>query len=260
MKISRIYYFIFLIQLINSEERSYNSIMPDLPSKSSHSSLSISTTRKIYSFSKDSFSKINLSNGPFNVKLYQNENENNNYTSVDIETEELYQKLIEINIIENNILSINLINNINLINKTNITIIINYLKLTELNINGFINIQCLNYIQTDTFYFNNYAHGFIKLKIHLNYFYAYLHSIGKVKLCGQVNNQAIIQSIGLSDILSKNLFTKKINIISSGIGNIYITATDEINIILSGISTVYYTGPLKQHIINGLGNIIQIQH
>ncbi|CAF1636316.1 unnamed protein product, partial [Adineta ricciae] len=48
------------------------------------------------------------------------------------------------------------------------------------------------------------------------------------------------------------------NVISSGIGNIYVTATDEISITLSGIGTVYYAGPLKQQIKTGLGNIVEI--
>ncbi|CAF2334461.1 unnamed protein product [Rotaria sp. Silwood2] len=51
---------------------------------------------------------------------------------------------------------------------------------------------------------------------------------------------------------------KKIHVISSGIGNIYITAIDEINITLSGIGTIYYSGPLKEHINTGLGSILEI--
>jgi hypothetical protein len=62
----------------------------------------------------------------------------------------------------------------------------------------------------------------------------------------------------VGDVECRNLLTKKINIISSGIGDIYITATDEINITLSGIGTVYYSGPLKQQIKTGLGNIMEI--
>jgi hypothetical protein len=233
--------------------------MPDLPPPSrSEFSSSISTTRKIYPFSANSFTKIHLSGGPFNVKLYQNPNSNDNYTSVDIETEESIHKLIFIDIIQNDILSIRLIDNTNLINKTNITITINYSELTELNIDGMINIQCLNQIQTDKFRLYNRAHGFIKLKLHVNILDAYLHSIGRVKLCGQVNNEATIQSLGVGDVQCRNLFTKKINIISSGIGNLYITATDEINITLSGIGTVYYTGPLKLQMKTGLGNIVEI--
>jgi hypothetical protein len=121
-----------------------------------------------------------------------------------------------------------------------------------------VNIQCLNQIQTDRFRLNNRAHGLIKLKLHVNILDAYLHSIGRVKLCGQVNNEATIQSLGVGDVQCRNLFTKKINIVSSGIGNLYVTATDEINITLSGIGTVYYTGPLKIQMKTGLGNIVEI--
>ena len=151
-----------------------------------------------------------------------------------------------------------MIENINLINKTNITITINYYNLTELHIDGMINIQCLNQIQTDKFHLHNRATGSIKLKLNVNILDAYLHAIGRIKLCGQVNQEATLQSLGVGDVQCRNLFTKKINVISSGIGNIYITATDEINITLSGIGTVYYAGPLRQQIKTGLGNIIQI--
>ncbi len=235
--------------------------MPDLPSSSRSTlspSISTTSTRKIYPFAANSFTKIHLSGGPFNVKLYQNPNSNDNYTSVDIETDESIHKSIFIDIVQNDILSIRMIENADLINKTNITITINYSELTELNIDGMIDIQCLNQIQTDKFRLNNRAHGFIKLKLHVNILDAYLHSIGRVKLCGQVNNEATIQSLGVGDVLCRNLFTKKINIISSGIGNLYITATDEINITLSGIGTVYYTGPLKLQMKTGLGNIIEV--
>ncbi|CAF1130254.1 unnamed protein product [Rotaria sp. Silwood1] len=236
--------------------------MPDLPPSPSSlraSDSSISTIHKIHSFSTNSFRKINLSGGPFNVKLNQIINSNNNSSYIDIETDESIHQLILIDIIQNDILFIRMIENTNLINKTNITIIINYNELIELNIDGIINIQCLNKIQTDKFRLHNRATGLIKLKLNVNIFDAYLHSIGRVKLCGQVNYEATLQSLGVGDIQCQNLLTTKINVISSGIGNIYVTATDEINITLSGIGTVYYIGPLKQKIKTGLGNIIQIQ-
>jgi hypothetical protein len=259
MKISSIFYIFLLFQFINGQERNYNFFMPDLPPPSRTSlSSSISTTRKIYPFNTNSFTKIHLSGGPFNVKLYQNPNSNDNYTSVDVETEESLQQFVSIDIIQNDILSIRMIDNVNLINKTNVTITINFFELTELNIDGVINIQCLNHIQTDKFRLYNRAHGLIKLKLHVNILDAFLHSIGRVKLCGQVNNEATIQSLGVGDVQCRNLFTKKINVISSGIGNIFITATDEINITLSGIGTVYYTGPLKQQTKTSLGNIIEM--
>jgi hypothetical protein len=256
-----IFYAILLTQLTNGEQRNFNFFMPDLPSSSrSPSSPSISTTRKVYPFTSKIFTKINLSGGPFNVKLYQNLNSNDNYTSVDVEAEESFQKLILIDIVHNTILTIRMVENNNLINKTNITITINYHQLTELYIDGMINVQCLNQIHSDKLSLHNRATGSIKLKLNVNTLDAYLHSVGRVKLCGQVKQEATIQSLGVGDVQCRNLFTKKINVISSGIGNIYITATDEINITLSGIGTVYYTGPLKQETKTGLGNIIQMQN
>ncbi|CAF1046061.1 unnamed protein product [Rotaria sordida] len=232
--------------------------MPDLPSPSSSRS-STSTTHKIHSFTTNSFRKINLSGGPFNVKLNRILDSIDNSSYVDIEANESIHPLILIDIIQNDILFIRMIDNSNLINKTNITITINYNELIELNIDGIINIQCLNKIQTDKFRLYNRANGLTKLKLNVNILDAYLHSIGRVKLCGQVNHEATLQALGVGDIQCQNLFTTKINVISSGIGNIYVTATDEINITLSGIGTVYYAGPLKQKMKTGLGNIIQMQ-
>ncbi|CAF3626891.1 unnamed protein product [Rotaria sp. Silwood1] len=86
MKISsKMIYFIvnvfFLFQLTNGQHRNYNFFMPDLPPSPSSlraSDSSISTIHKIHSFSTNSFRKINLSGGPFNVKLNQIINSNNN--------------------------------------------------------------------------------------------------------------------------------------------------------------------------------------
>jgi len=250
-----IFYVFFLLQLITGQQRNINFSLPDaLSSSRSPLSSSIPNTRKVHRFTTNSFTKINLSGGPFNIKLSQNSNS----TSVDVETEESIHNLILIDIVQNNILVIRMINNINLINKTNIIITINYYNLTELHIDGMINIQCLNPIETDKFHLHNRATGLIKLKLNVNILDAYLHSNGRMKLCGQVKQEATLESLGIGDIQCRNLFTKKINVISSGIGDIYITATDEINITLSGIGTVYYIGPLRQQIKTGLGNIIQI--
>ncbi len=257
-----IFYIILLIKLTNGQQRSFNFFMPDLPSSSSRSPLSssASTTLKIHPFTSNSFTKIHLSGGPFNIKLYQNLNSNDNYTSVDVEAEESKHKLILIDIVQNNILSIRMGASNNLINKTNITITISYYQLTELSIDGTINIQCLNQIHTDKLRLHNRANGSIKLKLNLNILDVYLHSVGRTKLCGEVKQEATIQSLGVGDVNCQNLVTRKINVISSGIGNIYVTATDEINITQSGIGTVYYAGPLKQQIKTGLGNIIQMEN
>ncbi|CAF0756787.1 unnamed protein product [Rotaria sp. Silwood1] len=129
-------------------------------------------THKIHSLTSRSFTKINLLGGPFNVKLYRNINSNDNYTSVDVETEQSIHKLISIDIEQNDILTIR-----------------------------------------------------------------------RIKLCGQVNNEATLKSLGVGAVECRDLLTQKINLISSSIGTIYITVIDEINITLSGIATVYYSGP-----------------
>ncbi|CAF0778858.1 unnamed protein product [Adineta steineri] len=255
------FYFLFLIHLINGQQGIYNMFMPDLPPlhprvPSSSNSL---LTRETHTFTTRSFTKINLSGGPFNVKLYHNTNSNDNYTSVEVEAEQSLHKLISIDIIQNDILTIRMVENLNINNNhTNITLIIIYRELTELYIDGLINVQCVNQIQTHMFRLHHRGTGSIKLKLHVNILDAYLHSIGRIKLCGQVNDDAILKSLGVGDVDCRNLLTKKINVISSGIGNIYITAIDEINITLSGIGTVYYSGPLKQQIKTGLGNIMEM--
>lgn len=99
----------------------------------------------------------------------------------------------------------------------------------------------------------------MKLKLHVNSLDAYFHSIGRVKMCGQVTEQASLKSLGVGDVDCRKLFTKRIDVVSSGIGNIYVSATDEIRITLSGIGTVYYSGPLMHQVKTGLGNIMRMQ-
>ncbi|CAF2469596.1 unnamed protein product [Rotaria sp. Silwood2] len=184
---------IVVFHLTNEQQRNYNFFMPDLPSRQSSLSSPLSPIiRKSHSFTAHTFTKINLLSSPINVKLYHHTNINNNYTSVDVETEQLIHKFILIDIEQNDILTICMIENSNIPNETNITLFIMYQQLNELHIDGYI------------------------------------------KLCGQIH------------------------VISSGIGNIYITAIDEINITLSGIGTIYYSGPLKEHINTGLGSILEI--
>jgi hypothetical protein len=230
--------------------------MPDLPPLRSLSSPSLITTT--HSLTTRSFTKINLLGGPFNVKLYHNINSNNNSTSVDIETEESLHKFISINIERNDILTIRTTENLAINNRTNITILIIYQHLNELYINGMINIQCINQIQTNLFRLHHHGTGSINLKLNVHSLDAYLHSIGRVKFCGQVLNETSIKSLSVGDVDCRKLLTRKMSIISSGIGNMYIMAIDEINITLSGIGIIYYSGPLKQQIQIGLGNIIAL--
>jgi hypothetical protein len=250
----------FVFYSINGQQRNFNFFMPDLPPQrpSIPPSPSISVTREIHSFTTRSFTKINIFGGPFNVKLYHNINSNDNYTSVDVETEQSIHKLILIDIQQNDTLTIRMTENLNMNNKTNITLLIIFQQLNELYIDGTINIICVNPIETDRFRLQNRGTGSIKLKLNVNILEAYFYSIGRIKLSGQVNSEATLKSLGVGDVQCRNLLTKKISVISSGIGNIYIRAIDEINIILSGIGTVYYSGPIKQQVKTGLGSIMEI--
>jgi hypothetical protein len=229
--------------------------MPDLPPLNSQLSSSSITTK---TYEIHSFTKINLLGGPFNVKLYHNIHLNNNYTSVDVETEQSIHKYISIDTQQDDILTIRMIENLNLNNKTNITILIIYQQLNEVYIDGMINIQCINQIETNLFRLYNHGTGFIRLKLNVHILDAYLHSIGRIKFCGQVLNETTIKSLSIGDIDCRSLLTRKMNFISNGIGNIYIIAIEEINLTLNGIGIIYYSGPLKQQIKTGLGNIIEI--
>ncbi|CAF0896266.1 unnamed protein product [Adineta ricciae] len=201
----------------------------------------------------NSFTKIHIAGGRFDLKLSQDSSS----TSIDIFADDTARHLVLVDVIQSDILLIRMMENPNLVNQSKIIITITYSNLTELFIDGMINIQCLNPIRVDQLLVHNRATGFVKLKVQINILDVYLHSIGRMKFCGQVNEEATIHSLGVGDIQCKGLFTKKVNVISSGIGNIYVQATDEVNIILSGIGTVFYTGPLRKQIRTGLGNIIQ---
>ncbi|CAF0745574.1 unnamed protein product [Rotaria sordida] len=119
-----------------------------------------------------------------------------------------------------------MIENLNISNKTNITLFIIYQQLNEFSIDGKINIQCVNLIQPNLFHLYHRDSGLIKLKLTVDKLNAYLHSIGRVKLCRHVNDEVTLKSIRAGDVECRN-------------------SIDEINIVLSGIGSVYYSDPLK---------------
>jgi hypothetical protein len=133
MMIISIANFFFVFYSINGQQSSFNLLMPDLPSNL--------ITHESHSFTTRSFTKISLFDGPFNVQVYQNINSDNNYTSVEVETEQSIHKFISIDIKENDLLTIRLRENIIRKAHLNITILIVYRELNELYIDGSINIQ-----------------------------------------------------------------------------------------------------------------------
>ncbi|CAF0725508.1 unnamed protein product [Rotaria sordida] len=161
--------------------------MPDLSSLySSLSSPSSSIIRETHLFTTRTFTKVNLLGGSFNVKLYHNTN------------------LISIDIEQNDTLTIRMIENLNISNKTNITLFIIYQQLNEFSIDGKINIQCVNLIQPNLFHLYHRDSGLIKLKLTVDKLNAYLHSIGRVKLCRHVNDEVTLKSIRAGDVDCRN--------------------------------------------------------
>ena len=254
-----IIHLVLYVHSMDAYRRDPNVLMPGVPVSASPSPSSISFTRQVYTFADRVFTRIDLFEGPFNVKLYQNPHPDDNYTSVDVETDELMHKNIHIDIVQDQILLIRMNGNSPYMSKPNITLTITYHQLNDLHIDGTMNIRCLNRIRTDQFRLHHRGSGTIKLKFDGNTLDAYLHSIGLVQLCGHVKERVTIKSVGVGDVRCRSLLTKKIHIISAGIGNIFVRATEEINIILSGISTVYYAGPLKQQIRTGSGHIVETE-
>ncbi len=60
-----------------------------------------------------------------------------------------------------------------------------------------------------------------------------------------VFNDATRKSLGIEDVECQYLFIRKMNVISSGIGTIYVIVIDKINMTLSEIGIFYYSDPLK---------------
>lgn len=245
---------ILLFHLIHVDGRNYNLFMPDLPPSGSSLSLpSITTSRTTHSFPSRSCTKLHLFNGPFHVRLYQIDT---NYTSIEIETNQSIQEFLQVEIEDNNTLTIRMLKDFSIETKVNITILIIYQQINEILLDGLIDIECLNPIDTHSLRFHHHNTGTIQLKLNVHTFDAYLHSIGQIEFSGQVFNDTKIKSVAIGNIDCRKLLTRTIDILSSGIGNMYIIAIDEINIILNGIGVVYYSGPLKEQIQTGLGKII----
>lgn len=227
--------------------------MPDLPSAGSSSLPSITRSRTTHSFPSPSCTKIHLFNGPFHVRLYQIDT---NYTSIEFEIDQSIQEFLLVDIEDKNILTIRMLKDLPVETKMNITILIIYQQINEILLDGLIDIECLNPIDTHSLRFSHHNTGRIHLKLNVHTFDAYLHSIGQIEFSEQVFNHTKIKSLMIGNIDCRKLLTRTIDILSSGIGNMYIIAIEEINITLNGIGIVYYSGPLKEQIQTGLGKII----
>ncbi|CAF0895205.1 unnamed protein product, partial [Didymodactylos carnosus] len=228
--------YLFCLIPILCQCQQYNLLLPGHPPFTTRIIGNKEIVRENHPF-MGTFSKISI-NGVFNVQLIYNDDENDNTTFVEIETDKNLQQFVLVEIQTSDTLIIRMKNemnyNTNNIHSTNMTVYIKYKYLKQLDINGLVNLECLNQIQTEQFIFHNKGTGSVKLKLNVNYFDAFLHSIGPVKFCGQINDEATLTYIGVGDIDCSNLMTKKINVISSGIGNVHVVAADEINVTLSG--------------------------
>lgn len=237
-------------------------LMPDRPSRSNGSiSFDPSLNRHVHWFPSSSIRRLHVQGGPFEVQLYQNLHAEGNSSSVDVQTLDHLHPLVSVGVANTDQLLIRTPEHLRWSNESSRSIVlsINFAQLKEIYLDGRVSLRCLNPIRSETFRLFAHGHTDIRLKVRLATFDAYLHSLGRIKLCGRVDGETTIQSLGLADVHAENLLTSQLNVVSSGIGNVFVTSTGELNISSTGIGHVYYRGQLHQQVRTGLGNLIQLE-
>lgn len=246
------------IDFIRTQNLDYNRWMPDKPLSVKPISSNLNITQRIYPFFQSNFESIHLLGGPFDVYLYQNPNVDENYTSIDVITEEYFHSQVIVNFTASNIIIGSTDSRTLSHNQVYIRVMINYYQVKRLHIEGLIHTHCLNTIHADTFHLHDRSSGSVKLKLNVNVLNAYFHSTGYTKICGRVNAVANIQSLALNQVNCRNLLIHSLNVKTSGIGHIYVTVLNGINATLTGLGNIYYRGQLQHTVKTGLGSFIPI--
>lgn len=235
----------FFVNRLNGD--GYNLFMPDLPSSSS------SLVRRVV---HSSFRRLHLAGGPMSVTF---SHRSSNDTSIELEAEESVHPFIHLDINDLDQLVIRTDQEGREEEEEVPSLKIFFDHLDELQVDGSIDIQCSTSIPSDHFRLVTRGSGSIRLKLNVTDLDVSLHSMGRVKLCGLVHRQARIQSFGLADVQCRHLTTRRVDLLSSGIGDVFVSAEEELKINLTGLGTVYYRGPLKEETRTGLGHLVHVE-
>ena len=233
---------LFVVNRLNGKD--YNLFMPDLPSKSS------SLVRRVV---HPSFRRLHLAGGPMSVTFSPR---SSNDTSIELEAEESVHPFIHLDINDVDQLVIRTDQD----GEEEIpSLTIFFDRLDELQVDGSVDIQSSSSLSSEHFRLVTRGSGSIRLKLNVSDLDVSLHSMGRVKLCGLVHRQARIRSFGLADLQCRHLTTRRVDLLSSGLGDVFVSAEEELKINLTGLGTVYYRGPLKEQTRTGLGHLVHVE-
>lgn len=253
--------FLFILTHILLIDGDNYKLMPDSPEFDKNRSISFdrSIVRRVYSFNRNDFQRLHIVGGPFNVKIYQNIRFDENISSLDVETTEEIHSFLSIEMANQRQMNIRINENSSKKITSNISLSLNYFQLNEIYLDGQIYFRCLNSIQSENFRLISFGSNFIKLKLNVQTFQSFLYSLGENKFCGYVHHRTTIRSFGFADVHAENLLTKKIDVLSTGFGNVFVLSIESMNITSTGFGHVYYRGHLNHHNRTGLGNLIQLE-
>ena len=238
-----LFFFFFVVE----SHGDYNLFMPDLPSSSS------SVIRRFHY----SFRRLHLAGGPMSVRFtHRSRWESNDTSIVEIEAEDSLHPFIHLEINQNDQLVIRTDDEFQ---ASTIQVNILYEHFDELHLDGWIDTECLTPIPSEHFRLFARGSGSVRLKFNVTDLEASLYSMGEVKLCGLVRRQATIRSFGLANVQCRHLWTRSVDLLSAGIGNVFVSGTEELKVNLTGVGTVSYRGPLKEQSRTGLGQLVNVE-
>ena len=215
-----------------------------------------------YPFSPSSFDEIVL-DGPFDVLLQQVDTSVAPEVKVETLTSVLKQVVVEI--VENHILLLRIQNSLVLQKNIGVTIKFNS-PLHRYTVRGtgsaVTDERGIVNNATEKFVLINQGTANLALRLDVYQMEAYFSGTGNTRLWGQVRDQALISAKGVGEINALNLTTKIINVLSSGVSTVRVSATEDALIEVTGISSVYYRLPAgivpSKAVSFGLGQIIPL--
>ena len=218
--------------------------------------------RQIHPLSSSFFDEI-IIDGAFDIFLSQLNGLS--LPTVELETTISVQRHINVEILDNHILSINF-KRPTVVHK-NINVYIGFNSpLRRYTIKGTGNTitddNGISNIGDEKFVLDNRGTANVAMQLDVNKFEVYLSGTGNSRFWGQVREQALFETKGVGDVNAMNLLTKQVKVNSAGVSTVRVAATDDIQIEVTGVSTVYYRLPAgkkpSKQISTGLGQILSI--
>ncbi len=185
------------------------------------------------SYTVDNFSSIFLK-GPYRVTLRQSDN-----YSLTIKASEKYIELLEVSS-DGGELRIEM-DEKRFKKPWNIEVYINFRELSKLRIEGAVDLECDNAINTDNLKLEFEGAGNVELNIEASKVIADISGVGNFEIRGNTEYHKVSFD-GIGNYDAQNLYSKFTLVESNGIGSVSVYACDKLKGEASGIGSIDYFG------------------